>query len=282
MSHSDRNTVSPRRVSAAPFLMALLCCLAIAPGALRAQGLIPLSIEEMAAIADDVVHGTVTETASEWHSGKLFTRVQIEVHESFKGEVDSGETLEVATLGGKFGSLRSVVPNSATLQESEEVILFVSKPGERRRRSGQPVNADSPLIQLPQVIGGFQGKFRVVREAEQSGTEEEGARRSETARVMRETSSQRGAPTLEEFSSQLRGLFNDPDRRRSVRSVPTVGAVEVAEPKADTKALRHFDPIKAPQPASLPPNAVLLQAPRQAAGPGDPEPAPADEAGEQP
>jgi hypothetical protein len=114
---------------------------------------------------------------------------------------------------------------------------------------------ESPLVSSPQVIGGFQGHFRVVRPAtpEQLAADKDlpvSARPmrapGEVAIIHRDNPgrpvSLGAAPTLDEFKAQVRDTAS-PQRARTVREIPLVGRFAVAPERQDSKALRAFDPL---------------------------------------
>lgn len=244
-------------------LAALLGLLAL-PMLLPAQMVVPLSVEELSAVAEDIVHGTVVESTSDWHKGKLYTRNKVQVHESFKGEHQQGETMDVLTLGGSFGPLQSIAPTMPKLAEAEEVVVFVSKPATRRRAMGVEFNEDSPFMVTPQIIGGFQGKMRIIRKPVQQQQDRLRVS-SEDIKITRDapgrTTSAAEAPSYDQFAAQLRQILNQQATRRSTATLPTIGAVQVPEKRAEATALRFFDPLPAPNESRLPANAVLLRAP---------------------
>lgn len=250
MKHHLPRSFSPVRVAAG--LAFLLAVLAFAlPSRVSASVAVPLTVEEMSAIADDIVHATVETSETDLYKGKIFTRHTLRVEESLKGTAEKGGTMQTVTLGGRMGKIASVSPGLAQLQEGEEVILFVSKPAEKlKRRSEAPVEYDmeSPFIQNSQIIGGFQGKFSVVRQ--QVEHEAPGGRRmtSETVRVFRAAPGRHvkptECPTLKQFKDQVRMVASDQvPVRRSEREIATVGKVAVSPENDAHQALRFFDPL---------------------------------------
>lgn len=238
----------------------LVAAIMLAPAGLRASAVVPLTIEELNAIAGDVVHGVVEYSETDFFNGKIFTLHTVRVEESFKGSRKSGTEVPVVTMGGTMGRIGSVSPGMPTLEAGEEVILFLSTPAESERvrrggPEGQEYNMDSPFIANPQIIGGFQGKFKVVRR--QVAHESHGQRFfTESPRVFRASpgvsANVDDAPSLPMFANQLRSI-NEGERSRNTRSreIPLVGRREVVERDAAASALRHFDPIsrrpRAPQ-----------------------------------
>lgn len=242
-------------------LLLLMAVLLVAPGALRASAVVPLTIEELNAVASDVVHGVVEYSETDFYNGKIFTLHTVRVEESFKGGRKSGADVPVVTLGGRMGRIGSVSPGMPTLEEGEEVILFLSRPAESERvrrggPEGQEYNMESPFIANHQIIGGFQGKFKVVRH--QVVHEAHGQRFFiESPRVHRASpgvaASIERAPSLPMFSNQLRSL-NQGERARNTRSrdIPMIGRHEVVERDHAATALRHFDPMNRRTPPDPP------------------------------
>lgn len=110
----------------------------------RATSITPVSIEEMTDLSELVVRGVITEVWTEAdESGRIWTRAQLEISQSFKG--DAPEGLILSELGGVHHNDYSVIPSAARFSPGEEGLFFLetSKTGRVR------------------TIGMFQGKFTV-------------------------------------------------------------------------------------------------------------------------
>ncbi len=125
--------------------LALLTALGIgwAPSA-RATSITPVSIEEMTDLSDYVVRGVITEVWTEADErGRIWTRAQLEISQSYKGEAPEG--LILSQLGGVHHNDYSVMPSAARFSPGEEGLFFLET-----SRSGRV-----------RTIGMFQGKFTV-------------------------------------------------------------------------------------------------------------------------
>ena len=114
-----------------------------------------LSLDEMTAVADEIVVGEVERTEAQWHGKSIVTVSTVRVEESLKGA--PGVMIEITEPGGTAVHPRLGVPvtmdvsGQGRLGVGERVVLFV------QRRAA-----------LRQVVGAQQGKF-VVREEPVTG-----------------------------------------------------------------------------------------------------------------
>ncbi|MCB2153664.1 hypothetical protein KQI84_02160 [bacterium] len=239
---------SGRRLAGAFLCVAMLALAVLVPGRASAALTVPLTVEEMAAVSDQVVHAKVADSQTEWYHGKLITRHRLTVIESLKGDKSANQEMELVTLGGKGELISSISPGMPTLEPKEEVVLFLSDPPtEKEARAINPnINMESPLVQSPQIIGGLQGKFNVVRTTKTEMVAEK-EMTWEDVRIVRHgvrTGSKDQPPTLERFRSQLTTvLTNAKTLKRSTRSIPTVGTFEAVKEQKAFDALRAFDPF---------------------------------------
>lgn len=257
---SEPMTRTPTPLSRLRALLASLAILACAAAA-SASLVAPMTVEEMAAIAEDIVHVRVAQSESVLHNGLIITVHDLEVIETLKGRTRGGDHMEVATPGGTIGALSAIAPGTPQLREGREAVLFLSRPADRlRARLGSEARLDeeSPLVRSPRVVGGFQGAFHVI----DAGTPEQ---RREEARmpaslrpmrppttapiVMREGNPGRAitaleAPTLHDFKAAIRGLEGQAGMR-TVRDIPLVGRVPMTMESPAAAPLRAFDPIPA-------------------------------------
>ena len=226
----------------------------LAPRAGEASAVVPLTIEEMVAVADEVVHIKVNDSEAEWYNGKIITRNTCSIEDvlvSKKTKRSVGGSMEVVIPGGKKGKLAAVVPGMPTLKSGEEAILFMDYPLERlkdrAKRSGATVQIDeeSPLVNSPRIIGGFQGKFKVIRESdevmingERSVVEDATVHRAVPGRHSRAGK----GPSLDAFKQQIRNAVSGKaSKNTSLRSIPSVGVVPVPELAEESAALRFFE-----------------------------------------
>ncbi len=218
------------------------------PALSRAASVVPLTVEEMSAVADDIVYGVVETSQSELVDGKIITRHSLKVRDSLKGTHKSDQDLEVMTLGGRVGPIASISPGMPELEKDEEVVLFLSTPAKRHaKEKGVAIDTSSPLTNLPQIVGGFQGKFNVVRlDVEHDADVKKFT--TESVRVVRSTPGKSlkvgDAPSLNQFLGSVRNLNNSArPMRKDTKNIPTIGKVQVPAYDESAQALRYFDPI---------------------------------------
>jgi hypothetical protein len=119
--------------------------------ALSAQAtlFIPLSLGDLTKKADLVVHGLVLAKHSEADSqGRIFTKVDLQVIEVWKGEVKSSP-LTVVHGGGELNGRRSMVTGQVDYQPGQETVAFLVRNGR-----GEAV-----------TLGLAQGQFQVWKDA---------------------------------------------------------------------------------------------------------------------
>ena len=130
----------------------LLFGLALALITLKAGAvqMIPLSIEDMTKQSDVILHGTVTSKVCDRDpSGRIYTRLELDVVEVLKGNVKSNK-FTVVYGGGKVGNVRSEVSGQADFDVGEEVVTFLV------------LNQRSEGV----TLGLAQGKFKVWKDKE--------------------------------------------------------------------------------------------------------------------
>ena len=244
-----------RAFSGHPWVGVFLCLTILAlalliPVRASASLVVPLTIEEMGAASDQIVRAKVTQSQTEWYNGKLITRHKMAIMDSLKGDYRAEQEMDMATLGGQTEFLGSIAPGQPTFKPGEEVVLFLSDPpAEQEARSINPnINMESPLVQSPRVIGGFQGKFEIarVRKTDLVAGKEMSW---EDVRVVRESpgrpTSLKGAPTWERFREELTAILDTTTKSlpRAERDIPMVGTMEVVKEQKSFSALRSFDPL---------------------------------------
>jgi hypothetical protein len=85
---------------------------------------VPLSIEELADKADIVVQGTVqSKTCARDDKGRIFTRVELAVSETWKGPLSTN--LSIFQSGGILGEDGAMIPGQAAYEIGEEVVAFL-------------------------------------------------------------------------------------------------------------------------------------------------------------
>jgi hypothetical protein len=113
----------------------------------------PLTVEDLARRAELVVLGEVTSVASELQAARsqITTRVDVRVNETLKGQAGSNP-LQFRQAGGRMGDMTSEVAGAARFVAGERVLLFLAR------------GAEGSLG----IVGRFQGKFAVERDATNS------------------------------------------------------------------------------------------------------------------
>lgn len=265
-------------------MMAFVLALGALAGTASAQ-VVPMTLEEMYAISDTVAAVRVEETRTEPYEGLIITKARVRSVEVLKGRL--GAETELALLGGDYKQLSMRVPSLPMLDKGEEVLLFLSNPSEKLPRAArQKLDASSPLIASPQIVGGWQGKLSIVRsEAEKEMQITGSAPIPESAKVTRRgpragNVALAGAPAYSEVRGALQRLETrqkaaEKDAKTSTRRIPGVpGEYRIAE-RTDDPVLRRFDPL--PSMAYLS-EEELAELQRQAAANGGlPAPDPGEE-----
>jgi hypothetical protein len=107
--------------------------------------MIPMSVEELTARADLVLHATVLSQSAQYDpAGRLHTRVEVTVLEVWKGQ-RANDRFTIVLAGGTLGEHRVAVPGQADYRVGEEVVAFL-----RLNQRGEGV-----------TVGLAQGKFEV-------------------------------------------------------------------------------------------------------------------------
>ena len=133
-----------------PVALAVLLASALAGRIAAAIG-VPVPVEDLAKRADAVVHGKVDALeCTRDPAGRIFTRVELDVAEVWKGKPAGRFTLVLA--GGVLGARKVAVVGGPEYRLGEEVVVFTA-----RNESGEPVTLDLA-----------QGKF-TVETAQASG-----------------------------------------------------------------------------------------------------------------
>ncbi len=240
-----RNTITSTLCGAFALLLVMVA------GSPANASVLPLTVEELSAVADDIVHGTVVESESDFYSGKLLTRHEILVQDTAKGALAKNATMTLYTLGGDYGPLSAVAPGMPQLKKDEEVILFLETPDlSALKAKGVEIDEKSPMNNTPLVVGGFQGKFSVLK-----GIEKHEGVAGKTLEIEREVvfraapgrpATLAGMPTVDEFMTSLRTLNSKSLPVKTVtRDIGAKRDVQVAVPDKGNAALRAFDPFAA-------------------------------------
>lgn len=128
--------------------LALFLGLLAAASAGRATTLVRMDLEQLATAAQVVARVRCLDTASRWDAGHIWTFTTFEVLETFKGFAP--REITVRLIGGRVGSLHSVVDGVPRFRAGEEAILFL-----------EPTPAGEHT-----VVSWVQGTFRIRRVSE--------------------------------------------------------------------------------------------------------------------
>ncbi len=252
-STQTSRTKSRPRAGYGLLLAVLLAGFALVSGRAEA-GAVPLTIEEMTAIADEIVTVEVVETRSRVWNGRIVTDVEFEVLENFKGSMTGHQT--ITHQGGRYAGLVQHVPAIPSYRKGEQAILFLSRPFDRLSEQDKArFNPESPLVSSPQTVGGRQGKLGLERTAgyatpdwdKNSGIGVDKAAKVSPGVATRSPQLPSAAPNYEQFSSALRDLANEQkslkDNNESLKQIPGVYGVFSVPKRTSSATLRHFDPL---------------------------------------
>lgn len=130
---------------------ALLAFMAFIPAPASASTVIPLTLEEMEALATDIIVGTVQSTKAGWDKDHrlIETRVKIRVDRPVKGKAKGGKMVTVVVPGGVVGEIGMRQSGAAVFHPGERVLLLAEpkRPSELR------------------PVGLFQGKMAITHDA---------------------------------------------------------------------------------------------------------------------
>lgn len=144
--HRNRNHLSAeiRRVFAQVVAWGLMFVSAATAGSL-----VPLAVEQLVRDSEIVVFGGVkAKTCLRDDAGRIYTKVEIDVKETWKGAHPEGKPILVVHGGGTLGERRLKVSNQVNYRIGEEVVAFL-----RLNQRGEAV-----------TIAMCQGKFEVLRD----------------------------------------------------------------------------------------------------------------------
>jgi len=99
-------------------------CASLLAAPLAATQFAPMSIEEIAAAADVIVQGAVvSKTCARDDAGRIFTKVELAVSETWKGQAVTN--LSIFQSGGILGEEGAMIPGQADYEIGEEVVAFL-------------------------------------------------------------------------------------------------------------------------------------------------------------
>ncbi|HOK76545.1 MAG TPA: hypothetical protein PLW35_02355 [Verrucomicrobiota bacterium] len=136
-----------------------LCAIPLALATL----MVPLSIPQLAAESDLIVHGKVISITTTLDADRrIVTRVLTEITETWKGQ-HPGARLQVVLAGGTLGTKQVVVDGQPEYRPDEEVVLFL-KLNQRKEAvtvglaQGKFVVWTNPATGRKEVHNPFQGR----------------------------------------------------------------------------------------------------------------------------
>lgn len=138
--------MKPRLITATG---AVIAAIALTAATVRATVLVGATVDELAADARFVVHGTVSSVEPHWVEGRrqIERVVTVDVAAALKGE--ASEVVSFVVPGGEIWPYRTVTIGAPELREGDELVVFL---GGRRGERLRP-------------LGLSQGVFRVVADA---------------------------------------------------------------------------------------------------------------------
>ncbi len=86
-----------------------------------------LTLDEIAAAADEIVHGEVISVSAAQEDGRILTRVLIRPDECYVNDGPEPETIDVVVLGGRAENLTTIVHGTESYTVGEEVVVFLSR-----------------------------------------------------------------------------------------------------------------------------------------------------------
>ena len=132
---SEVRSLRSRVVNMMPVALALLVSSALA-GRLAAAIGTPVPVEDLAKRADTVVHGKVAALeCTRDTAGRIFTRVELDVAEVWKGR--PADRFALVSAGGVLGARKVAVVGGPEYRLGEEVVVFTA-----RNATGEPVTLD--------------------------------------------------------------------------------------------------------------------------------------------
>jgi hypothetical protein len=97
-------------------------------GSTPASLIAPMNLAELTESAGRVVLGEVLSVHSQWDSGRrtIFTKIEIQVAETWKGAAPKNGRVTVFQPGGSVGDIEMRVHGLRTFQTGERAVLFLS------------------------------------------------------------------------------------------------------------------------------------------------------------
>jgi hypothetical protein len=95
--------------------------------AAHASTVLAMDLAALTATADRIVVGEVLSVTSRWETGRrrIMTSVEINVAESWKGDVPTSRRVTIQQPGGQVGDIEMKVHGLAVFREGERAVLFL-------------------------------------------------------------------------------------------------------------------------------------------------------------
>lgn len=108
------------------WLAVVACAVAALPVAM-ATVMRAMDLSELTASADQIVVGDVVSTESTWDSGhrNIYSTIDINVQESWKGATPGDGRIRIRQLGGSVGDIEMTVDGMARFLPGERALLFL-------------------------------------------------------------------------------------------------------------------------------------------------------------
>ncbi|MEO8377131.1 MAG: hypothetical protein ABI579_05610 [Candidatus Sumerlaeota bacterium] len=224
------------------FLKTSISVLLLAAAVCARAAMVPLSMEELVAVADQIVEVQVTESTSHPYQHMIVTTTKMQVIDRLKGDMKGEQS--ITYMGGKVGTLVMDAANVPQLHLNDHAILFLSKPYERLPKEMKSrYNAQSPLLNSYSIVGGIQGKFDIV-DGDDKGTARvargavpgsvDGIDKAKTAEAATLKTSIRSLVTAQEAKARKKENF------RAIKGI--YGSFAVPDRSSDP-SIRVFDPL---------------------------------------
>ena len=126
-----------------------------------------LEVEDLSRISSDVFSGQVLSTRTYWNQErtKIFTAVEVQIQESFKGTAQAGEVVTITQLGGTKDGVTTDFVGRPDFAVGESVVLFTTRRGRaslyvvalkqgKMRVEGEEVVRDFSGVTLVDKAGG--------------------------------------------------------------------------------------------------------------------------------
>lgn len=233
-------------------IAAFLCAMVLAAALPARATVVPYEIEEMVALAEEIVVVEVVQNTVTMPGKLVLTENTVVVLDTIKGQMSGKDVL--VTPGGVYKGIGMQVAGSASLKEGEKAVLFLSNPLKRLPKERQEkIDWNNKYLASPKIIGGWQGKLVL-----EPGAEEEMAKGvkingvNSANKVIRfggnGEKAMKHAPSYADFRAQLAALVEEQKRlEQSKSNLRKIGGArgEFAVPEMDKSrtAIRAFDPL---------------------------------------